>query len=118
MFKILTVVEMDTLEKVSPVLSDVHVLRHKRAEKIIHEARDIVQAALPQVNVHTELREGPARCQIVEAASLFMADMIVVGAHGRAPNRLIPGTIPNDLMNRTRCKIELVKLKPLSAIVA
>ena len=65
-------------------------------------------------NVHVEVRQGSARDEIVNAAAEWMADKILVGAHGRSPNRLFPTTIARSVVRHAPCSVELVRLPKLT----
>ncbi len=116
-FKILTVVEPTQLDefgayKWKDLLIAVADQRCKAASEVLSQAREQLQSKLPDCLVHTEIRHGKARKEIVEAAAEWMADKIVVGAHGRSPNRLmLAGTVPAAVAQNAHCTVELVRLK-------
>lgn len=115
-FKVLTVIEPSQLDefgagKWEDLISAVQERRCKTASEVLNQARQKIQAKLPGCSVHTELRQGKARTEIVDAASEWMADKIIVGAHGRSPNRLmLAGTVPAAVAQNAHCTVELVRL--------
>lgn len=115
-FKILTVIEPTQLEefgsgKWQDLLTAVAEQRSKAALEFLNQARTRMHARFPELSVHTEIRQGKARKEIVDAAAEWMADKIVVGAHGRSPNRLmLAGTVPAAVAQNAHCTVELVRL--------
>lgn len=115
-FKLLTVVEPGQLEEFGAdrwkdLLSAVAEQRDKTAMEVLNNARQLIQSKFPECSVHTEIRRGKARAEIVDSASEWMADKIILGAHGRAPNRLMhPGTVPAAVAQNAHCTVELVRL--------
>jgi len=113
-FKILTVLE--PLQWETPVIGteiahEVALRRQKLASQILLQARKIIQDKIPECTAHVELRQGSARIEIVNAASEWSADKILLGAHGHAPNRLFAGSVPQAVAQHALCSVELVRLR-------
>jgi nucleotide-binding universal stress UspA family protein len=85
--------------------------RRKRGEQILSSVRTMLIQSLTNSRVHTELREGAAASEILDAATAWMADKIVVGAHGASPNRLLPGSLSRSIARHAGCSVEIVRLK-------
>lgn len=116
-FKVLTVIEPTQWEefgahKWEELLKDVAKRRHDFASEILAQARKLLEDGVADCTVHTELRQGKARREIVDAAIEWMADKVILGAHGRASNRLmLPGTVPSSVAQNAHCTVELIRLK-------
>ncbi|SRR5579875_51281 len=118
-FRILTVLEPLHWERVvssewNKLSLELAAARRRKADEVLSEARKKVQKALADCPVHVELREGSAREEIVTAAVEWMADKIVLGAHGRAPNRLLRATVAGSVAKHAPCTVELVRLKEIA----
>lgn len=90
--------------------------RQEQSDTILAEARELVVKVFPDCQVHTESREGSPRVEILRAATEWMADKIVLGAHGHSPNRFFPGAVPRTVCMRAVCSVELVRLTQLEAV--
>jgi len=86
--------------------------RQAQAHAILQTARHELESAVPTANVHVELAEGRPGEEIVRAAGEWMADKIVVGAHGTAPNRLL-GRVPQAVAREASCTVQIVRLKEI-----
>jgi nucleotide-binding universal stress UspA family protein len=90
-----------------------HVLAVHEEER--HRTRGIVERAacrLAQVGFQatTEVREGDARHEIVEAATAWGADAIVVGSHGRRRlERLVLGSVSEGVVRHAPCSVEVIR---------
>ncbi|MDR3615842.1 MAG: universal stress protein [Candidatus Obscuribacterales bacterium] len=115
-FKVLTVVEpIPNDAQNSPIVNacakQIESQKRKHAEKILSLARTRLIECLRDAQVHTELREGAAAIEILEAATQWMPDKIIVGAHGANPNRLLPGRLSRSVARHAICSVEIVRLK-------
>ena len=65
----------------------------------------------------TALPEGEARGAILEAATDWRADLIVVGSHGRTGlDRFLLGSVAESIVRRARCSVQVVRRPaPVSA---
>jgi nucleotide-binding universal stress UspA family protein len=118
-FRVLTVVpplEWKDMEDLGSgeILQEIIKLRKKTAENILHEAREQLIQNITDCSVHTELRKGSPRDEILQAAASWMADKIILGAHGHAQNRLLPGAVSRSVALNALCSVELVRLKTTS----
>jgi nucleotide-binding universal stress UspA family protein len=121
-FRVLTVMpalewkDLDALES-SEIFRELLKARQKTAEEILREARELLSKNIDDCSVHTELRQGSPRSEILDAAVEWMADKIMLGAHGHMPNRLFPGTVSRSVAQHAQCSVELIRLKLPSAFV-
>lgn len=116
-FRILTVIEpllfrWDELSQPDWQLLADEVLEKRcgKAEKILAEARQRLQQEVTDCIVHTEIRHGQAREEVMSAAIDWMPDKVILGAHGRSPNRLFPGAVSHTVARQAPCSVELVRL--------
>lgn len=115
-FKILSVLQPSEWQDMeyaatNNVLPQIIKLRQKHAEDILLEAREEIVKKIPSCAAHVELRNGSPRAQIIESAVDWMANKIVLGAHGQAQNRLLPSTVAHGVAQYARCSVELVRLQ-------
>ena len=92
--------------------------RNHDAKQMLASARNALLSTLPDCSVHTEIRHGSAREEILEAAVEWSADKIVIGAHGHSPNGLFLGFVPRSVANHASCSVELVRLTEIDATPA
>lgn len=115
-FEILTVVEPVQFEApagsdLNAILKEIAERQHKMAEEYLHEARALLLKHIPDCTVHTCMREGSARHEIISAAVDYMPDKIVLGAHGNSPNRLVPGAVSRAVVQHVPCAVEIIRLR-------
>lgn len=114
-FRIVTVLEPfqtdSSLSGLNQVMTEANQHRAEQADKIVHNARTQICKRLPGFTACTEVRKGKAQEELIYAAADWMADKIILGAHGRHANRLIPGTVSQYVANNCHCSVELVRLK-------
>jgi len=118
-FRVMTVLPLIEWKDVeglgsSEILQEIIKMRHKAAENILHQAREQLIEKIADCSAHTDLRQGSPRGEILDAAVEWMADKIVLGAHGHAPNRLLPGAVSRSVAQHARCSVELIRLKTVS----
>ncbi len=116
-FKVLTVLQPPACDEDSSpgwkhCLMEIFDKQKDCAEEILLAARKKISDNIGDCTVHTEVRKGSPRGQIILAAADWMADKIVVGAHGRSPNRLL-GTVPRSVAEHAHCSVELIRLHAL-----
>lgn len=116
-FGIITVVEPLPLvdwdsDAWADVVIDCHSRRMHSADKLCAEARKKLMSAHPKCIVHYEVREGDAREKILEAATDWSADKIMIGSHGRSacPHFLL-GSVSREVARSSKCSVEVVRPK-------
>ncbi len=83
----------------------------KAAESIVSKAEAEIRALLPKVKeVSTIVILGPAARVIVEEASEWGADLIVVGSHGYGFwQRSLLGSVSNSVVHHAPCSVLVVR---------
>ena len=115
-FKLITALEPMNWEAISCVewnktAEKLLKRRDEVAHDILTQARKKFEENLPHCPVHIDIRNGSARFEITAAATEWMADKIIVGAHGHSPNRLLPGSVARNVARYAACSVEMVRLK-------
>jgi len=87
--------------------------REKIADEIVHRAKKVIHKACPDVKVSVEVCTGDPKEEITNVATEWMADRIVIGAHGASPNRFFRGSVARLVSQYCACSIQLIRLKPL-----
>ena len=79
------------------------------------QAKDLVMKAAEKLrgaklNVSTDLVEGDPKSQIIDIASEWHADMIVLGSRGRSGlNRFLMGSVSQDVVRHAHCSVEIIR---------
>jgi nucleotide-binding universal stress UspA family protein len=80
------------------------------SELMLERAKAAVPRTIP---VDTVLREGDPATEILEAAQVFDADLIVMGTHGRGPiGRVVLGSVASAVMRKSACPVLTVTHAP------
>lgn len=121
-FKVLNVLEPmcltpsdDDSKELQESLAKMNELRKEAAEifceRIIHQ----ISKHFPDHKVLSEIRQGPAKSEIVNAAIDWQADKILIGAHGRdiCPHNLI-GSVSRAVVHAAPCSVEVVRAHEFS----
>ena len=114
-FKVLTVLEPVPLEVLAKerwndLLAQVTSSREDMARHLCSQAREKIIAHVPAARVHYEVRAGKPRVEIVDAASEWAADKIVVGAHGKGVcPRFLLGSVSSAVAAHAPCSVEIVR---------
>jgi nucleotide-binding universal stress UspA family protein len=84
--------------------------RRRRAEKLMAQTAEILQTAGFQ-NVHTRVVEGEPRMGILEVASEWRPDCIVLGSHGRKGlQKLLLGSVAQSVAQHASCSVFIVRV--------
>jgi nucleotide-binding universal stress UspA family protein len=69
-----------------------------------------VKSKMPEpLKVEKVLREGEAATEIVAAAQLYGADLIIMGTHGRGPvGQVFVGSVANAVTRKAHCPVMTV----------
>ncbi|MBX9949680.1 MAG: universal stress protein [Candidatus Obscuribacterales bacterium] len=114
-FKILSVVEPVKLDEVdcdnwSLLAKEAFSRREKFADKLCMEGREMLSKKHPDCNFHVEVRKGDPRHEIIEAAVDWMADKILIGAHGHdLCERFVWGGVSRAIAMKAPCSVEVVR---------
>jgi nucleotide-binding universal stress UspA family protein len=65
------------------------------------------------LKVTTAVEQGDPKSKIVDAASKWHANLIVLGAHGRKGlERFLMGSVSDAVARHARCSVEIVRIPP------
>jgi nucleotide-binding universal stress UspA family protein len=82
----------------------------KRAEQDTAAAAGEITKQSPELQVTTEILEGPPKKRIVEEAERWHADLILMGSHGRgAVERFLLGSVAQAVVQHAPCSVEVVR---------
>jgi nucleotide-binding universal stress UspA family protein len=92
------------------------ILRGRKdcANKVLAESRAELIAKFADASVHTEIAYGRTVDELIRVATEWSPDKLILGAHGRSPNRLFPSAVTTTVARHAGCSIEIVRLKPLN----
>lgn len=95
-------------------------VRDSRAHELRDEHRDLQRRAEALrgegLAVESFLIQGPAREVILERASHFAVDLIVIGSHGHgALYRTLVGSVSEGVLRRATCPVLVVPARPSEA---
>lgn len=84
--------------------------RHRRAEKLTLHAADTLHAAGFR-SVHTRVVEGEPRMGILEVASEWKPDCILLGSHGRRGlEKFLLGSVAQSVAQHASCSVFIVRV--------
>ncbi len=91
-------------------LEETRRLMDKEAERLTNEAAEAVRAS--GLMVETAVRHGDPRSVIIDEATDWLADLIVVGSHGYTGiKRLLLGSVAQSVVSHAPCSVEVVRPK-------
>jgi nucleotide-binding universal stress UspA family protein len=92
-----------------PSLEAVWEAETKQAEALVEKvANDLRSKGL---RVTTMVEQGEPKSQIIEAASNWRADLIVVGSHGRKGlEHFLLGSVSDAVARHAPCSVEIVRI--------
>lgn len=84
--------------------------RNARITRLCMEARHAIESAVEGAIVHFEMRTGKPVREIVEAATDWPADRVLIGAHGHnACPRYLTGSVSRSVAQHAPCSVEIVR---------
>ncbi len=84
--------------------------RKKIANRVCSEGKEIIESEHPDCQIHIDVREGNPRNEIIEAATDWMADKILIGAHGHdLCDRFVWGGVSRAVAVKSPCTVEIVR---------
>jgi nucleotide-binding universal stress UspA family protein len=112
MVRVLTVVEIPLAIPPATLLTasftEMVEALQKKAEATVRTIRDTV--ATSGLPVETSIREGDAGREIVEEATAWGADLVLVGSHGRTGlQRVLMGSVAQHVVSHAPCSVEVVR---------
>ena len=81
----------------------------KDGEELVTRAEQLLRTA--GFKVHTKIREGDHRAEIIDQAAEWRADLIVLGSHGRKGlNRFLLGSVAEFVARHADCSVQIVRV--------
>lgn len=114
-FKIVTVIEplvADDLDddELSETINKVMKRRQTAALCYCQEVRKQLQGGIEGSTVHIDIRHGSPREELINAATEWNADKIVIGAHGKdLCQRFLWGGVSRAVAAHSTCPVEIVR---------
>ncbi len=86
--------------------------RLEAADKLCSDARHAITKHVPNSIVHYEVRQGDPREELIDAATEWSADKIMIGTHGHktCPHFLL-GSVSREIAHNVHCTVEVVRHK-------
>ncbi len=82
----------------------------EQSEALLKVVESELRATLVGHTIEHKVTGGPAKAELVDLTKEWKADMIVMGSHDRHGfNRLLLGSMAEDLMKAAHCSITVVK---------
>ena len=83
----------------------------KQAQALVTKVADGLHSK--GLNVTTTVEQGEPKSKIIEAASRWHADLIVVGSHGRKGlEHFLLGSVSDGVARHAGCSVEIVRIPP------
>lgn len=81
----------------------------RRGNELVALAEQLLRKA--GFRVHTRVREGDHRAEIIDHAAEWGADLIVLGSHGRKGlNRFLMGSVAEFVARHANCSVQIVRI--------
>ncbi|MGE4053496.1 MAG: universal stress protein [Vicinamibacterales bacterium] len=85
-----------------------HELRRRQAQTMLDDAVRRLQSA--GFNASSYMVEGDPRQVILDAASAWPADLVILGSHGRSGlDRVLLGSVSDSVSRHARCSVQIVR---------
>jgi nucleotide-binding universal stress UspA family protein len=95
----------------SPDFVAARMEQREHAKKLLSRATEKLRSA--GFKVTSSVEEGDARDVILNRAERWLADLIVVGSHGRTGlDRFLIGSVSEAVARHARCSVEIVRTHP------
>jgi nucleotide-binding universal stress UspA family protein len=80
----------------------------RHGEDVVARAEQLLRKA--GFKIHTKIREGDRRAEIIDQAAEWGADLIVLGSHGRKGlNGFLLGSVAEFVSRHADCSVEIVR---------
>jgi nucleotide-binding universal stress UspA family protein len=119
-FKIVSVIEpidceADELAEYGNMFEQIQKKRKESRVELCSQARHKIEYKHPEAEVHFEVRSGSPKNEIIETATVWGADKIMLGAHGKSgcPHFAL-GSVSNAIAAHAKCNVEVIRSKKLS----
>ena len=91
-------------------LSDLTIEIERKAQQSMESLVNSVAGRIKRLQLHTEITSGRAHTEILENASVWQADLIVMGARGAGSlEDAVLGSTVNRVLSDTECSVLVVK---------
>lgn len=85
-----------------------HEEMRQRANELVDDAKRRLSAA--DFRVTTEIRAGDARRAILDCATEWQPDLIVLGSHGRrGVDRFLLGSVSENVVRHATCSVDVIR---------
>ena len=92
-----------------PELETVWKAQREQAKALVTKTTGILRTS--GFNVTSTLEEGDPKSRIIDVASEWNADLIVLGSHGRKGlDRFLMGSVAESVARHANCSVEIVRL--------
>ena len=92
-----------------PELEAVWKARRQQAEALVAKAAETLRKS--GLNATPILKEGDPTSRIIDLATKWHADLIVLGSHGRKGlNRFLMGSVSEGVSRHANCSVEIVRV--------
>ena len=82
----------------------------KHGEETVRRAEQVLKRA--GYTVQTAVEEGDPKSKIIDQASQWNAELIVVGSHGRKGiDRFLMGSVAESVSRHAPCSVEIVRIR-------
>lgn len=89
-------------------VEQLHELRRREGQAILDGAVRRLQAGGFQASSH--MLEGDPRQLILEMASAWPADLVILGSHGRSGfDRILLGSVSDSVSRHAKCSVQIVR---------
>lgn len=93
----------------SPVLDDIKDKAREQGRKAVHQAAERLRQLFPDASVAEEILEGFVVDSIVDFASSWPAEIVVIGSHGhRGSNKFTLGSVARSVSSQAQCSVLIV----------
>jgi nucleotide-binding universal stress UspA family protein len=83
----------------------------EQAKALVEKATERLRRS--GLNVTPALAEGDPKSQIIDVASDWHADLIVLGSHGRKGlDRFLMGSVSETVVRHAHCSVEIIRIPP------
>jgi nucleotide-binding universal stress UspA family protein len=105
-------ISADAFPHFTPQVQEIEEDRRKQATDLVNQvAKDVGNAGFKTSGV---VDFGDAKTKIIENASKWGADLIVMGSHGwKGINRFLLGSVSEAVARHAHCSVEIVRMNPM-----
>jgi nucleotide-binding universal stress UspA family protein len=106
-------ISADAFPHFSPQVEEIEEDRKRQASALVEQVTKDLRAAGYQATSAVDY--GDAKTKIIENATDWGADLIVMGSHGwRGINRFLLGSVSEAVARHAPCSVEIVRMHPVA----